>query len=133
MLARIILNKKGMTITEAMVSCLILTVGIIALLKIFPQSAVINAATNRLNMAVNFAEDKIEEIRAIGYETLRDTIASGYGSGTDTLGKIVREYTLLTDVPYSDVIQATVKCYWKNPGRLGSSTSEVVTLISAHE
>jgi Tfp pilus assembly protein PilV len=130
---RIILNKKGMTITEAMVACCILTVGIIALLKIFPQSAVINAATNRLNMAINLAEDKIEEIRAMEYKTLRDAIAGGYGSGVDTVGQVVREYTLLADVPYSDVVQATVRCYWKNPGRLGSSTSEVVTLISAHE
>lgn len=133
MLARIILNKKGMTITAAMVSCLILTVGILALMKIFPQSAVINAATNRLNMAVNLAEDKIEEIRAIEYKTLIDMIANGYGSGVDTLGRIVREYTLLPDVPYLDVIQATVRCYWKDPGRPSSSTIELVTLISAHE
>ena len=133
MLAHIILNRKGMTITAAMVSCLILTVGILALLKIFPQSAVINAATNRLNMAVNLAEDKIEEIRAIRYEALRDTIANGHGSGVDTVGYIVREYALLPDVPYSDVIQLTVRCYWKNPGRQSSSAIEVVTLISAHE
>ena len=41
MLARVVLDEKGMSIVEAMVSVLIFTFGIIVLMKIFPQASVV--------------------------------------------------------------------------------------------
>ena len=126
-------NNKGFSLISAMVASLLLAVGILALTRIFPQSAVINANADRVSMATNLAEDKIEELRALGYAVLRDTIIHGHTAGTDTVGQILRQYNLVLDTPYTGIVQVRVKCSWKNAGRVDSSVVELATFISSYE
>jgi len=122
--------KKGFTIIEALVSCIILGIGVIALVRLFPTSVVINTRADRLSSAILIAEDKIEQFRATPFDTLENLISTGYNTGTDSIGHIIREWTLTS---MENVIQVDINCSWRTPGSPGYSTTRLITQISKHE
>lgn len=121
--------KKGFSIIEAIASCVILAIVVVALINFFPVSSTMNAKADRLSEATLNAEDKIEEFRALGFQALEDTISAGYTTGTDTMGHIIREWNLTL---LENIIEVDINCKWRTPGAPGHSDIRVITQISDH-
>lgn len=126
-----VIYVKGFSIVEALVTCVILGVIVLAVIRLFPTSAVVNARADRVSEAAVVAEDKIEEFRSMGFDALKNIILTGYNTGTDTIGYIIRDWALTDSV--EDVVRADVICSWRVPGGLGSSSTRVITQISKHD
>ncbi len=127
----IIFRDDGYSLISVMVASLILAVGIIALLRIFSVNPFVNASTDRISRATNYAQDKIEEFRAIGHSALLDTINLGYTTRIDTIGPIIRRYDLSVDT--LNTIRIDIRCYWQ-PLLMGGGrdTLRFITNISEH-
>lgn len=125
-------SNKGFTLISAIVACLILTIGVLAVINLFPSSATINAKADRLNEASILAEDRIESFRSMGYDSLQTLMGLGIVNGADTTGKFIRTWSF-TQV--NNTIQISVQCEWAPPGRTSLITQRVnfATLISDYE
>ncbi|MCL4457189.1 MAG: prepilin-type N-terminal cleavage/methylation domain-containing protein [Nitrospirae bacterium] len=74
-----ITNKRGFTLIELLIAMIILTVGIIAIAGQITSAIQGNFSAKRLTIAATCAEEKMEELKTTGY----DTIASGNGTCPD--------------------------------------------------
>ncbi|MEA3431141.1 MAG: prepilin-type N-terminal cleavage/methylation domain-containing protein [candidate division WOR-3 bacterium] len=139
LLSRITMHKKillidnnGFTLISVLVTSLILAVGLLALVRIFSASPLINAVTDRISQSTSYAQDKIEEFRALGYDSLETMINAGDTTGIDTIGHIIRKYHLTFDTVDVDLIQMEVECSWQPLSIGGGKKVRFVTLMSRH-
>ncbi|MDI6840570.1 MAG: type II secretion system protein [bacterium] len=123
--------NKGFSIIEAIVTCVILGVIVLAVIRLFPTSAVVNARADRMSEATVVAEDKIEQFRSMGFDELKNLIITGYNTGTDTIGYITRSWALTDSI--ENVVRVDVTCSWRVPGSTGYSSTRVITQISKHD
>lgn len=59
-------NQSGFTIIEAMIAFVILSVGLLASVKMMVNMGVASQIARQRMVAVNYASNKLEELRAIG-------------------------------------------------------------------
>ena len=123
-------TKAGFSIIEVIVSCVILGIAVLGFMNFFPTSSTMNARADRRNEAGVLAEDKIEELRAIGFGVLKDSIAAGDTTETNTIGHIIRTWTIRDS---SSLIIADVNCIWRTPGAPGHSNLRIMTQIANYE
>jgi len=64
------LNSKGFTLIEVLISLVILAVSLLALAGLMTTSTRNTASGGRLTEAATFAQDKLEELRAMSWESL---------------------------------------------------------------
>jgi len=121
-------DNRGFTLISVLVASLILSVGLLALVRIFSASPLINAVTDRISQSTNYAQDKIEEFRALGYDSLEALINAGVTTDIDTIGHIIREDSLSFDTV--DLIRIEVKCSWQPLSIGGGKKVRFVTLMS---
>lgn len=62
--------KKGFTIIEILVSMIILTIGVLAVVILFPSGFRLSAVSKEMTVATNLAQEKMEEKFALTYENL---------------------------------------------------------------
>lgn len=124
-------ENRGFTLVSVLVSSLILAVGILALVRIFSASPIVNAVTDRISRSTNYAQDKIEEFRALGYDSLEVAINANDTTGIDTIGHIMREYRLTFDT--LNTIRVEVRCFWQPLPAGGGREVRFVTLVSKHD
>lgn len=126
------MNKKGFTLIEVIISTLILAIGVLAMVRLFPTASMINARADRVSQATIIAEDMIEQFRSMGYDSLQNLISSGQNTGTYKAETITLDWTLTT---VGNLIQANVVCHWPPPGRVvkNSASINLVTQIGRHE
>jgi len=124
------IDNNGFTLISVLVTALILSVGLLALVRIFSASPLINVVTDRISQSTNYAQDKIEEFRALGYDSLEVMINAGDTTGTDTIGHIIRKYHLAFDTVDVDLIQMEVECSWQPLSIGGGKKVRFVTLMS---
>lgn len=131
-------SNKGFSIIEAIATCVILGIVVVALINFFPTSALLNARADRQVKATLLAEELIESFRVISFDSLKILIATGNDSGCCLINpdalpggwQYRRNWSL---VDSNDVIQVEVRCSWPTPGGSGMSDVRVVTLISNYE
>lgn len=127
------MNKKGFTLIEVIVSTLILAIGVLAMVRLFPTASVINARADRVNEATLLAEDLTERFRCAGYDTLKSLIDAGTTSGNYKIESITVNWQL-TEI--GAVIQSNIRCEWPLPGRVTKNQQgsvNIVTQIGDHE
>ncbi len=71
-----ITNTSGFTLIELLIAMIILTIGLIAIAAQFSSAIQSNFSAKRLTVAATCAEEKMEELKTTGY----DSIASGNGT-----------------------------------------------------
>ena len=71
------MNNRGFTLIEVLVSTLLLAIGVLAMVRLFPTASIVNARADRISQATILAEDKIEQIRSMGYDSLKNLISAG--------------------------------------------------------
>jgi len=64
------LNSKGFTLIEVLISLVILAVSLLALAGLMTTSTRNAASGGRLTEAATFAQDKLEELRAMSWESI---------------------------------------------------------------
>ena len=75
-----LLKHKGFTLLEVLVALIILSFALLALAGLMVTTTKNNAAGNYVTEAATFAQDKLEELRAVKWENLID------GNNTDQQG-----------------------------------------------
>jgi len=75
-----LLKSKGFTLLEVLVALVILSFSLLALAGLMVTTTKNNASGNYVTEAATFAQDKLEELRAVKWENLID------GNNTDQQG-----------------------------------------------
>jgi type IV pilus assembly protein PilV len=64
------LNSKGFTLIEVLISLVILAISLLALAGLMTTSTRNNASGGRLTEAATYAQDKLEELRAMPWDSI---------------------------------------------------------------
>ncbi len=121
-------NNKGFTLIEVLVAMVILSVGLLGTAALITGIIRSNQVSNRITTATVLAQDKMEEIRRLGYfgmPTSDTTTTESYNSITNySLYKRVTS----TDVvnPAADMKTVTVTVYWNSD----NSSVELKTILA---
>lgn len=127
------MNNKGFTLIEVIVATLILAIGVLAMVRLFPTASMVNARAERVNEATLLAEDLTERFRCAGYDTLKSLIDRGSTTGSYTIESITVNWQL---TQIGSLIQTNVICRWPLPGRTIKNQQgniNIVTQIADHE
>jgi len=109
-------NNSGFTLMEVLVAMLILTVGLLGMAALITGIINSNKLSNRISAATVLAQDKMEEVRQVGYSGMPasdTTTTEDYNSITN--------YSLYKRVTFTDVANPatgmktiTVTVYWES-------------------
>ena len=105
-------NNNGFTLIEVLVAMVILSVGLLGTAALITGIINSNKVSNRISTAITSAQDKMEEIRGVGYDDAENE------SGTENYGNISNYllYKRITGVvagnPAAGMKTVTVFVYW---------------------
>jgi type IV pilus assembly protein PilV len=106
------INNNGFTLIEVLVAMVILSVGLLGTAALITGIISSNKLSNRISTATTCAQDKMEEIRGVGYDDAENE------SGTENYSNILNYllYKRITDVvagnPAAGMKTVTVTVYW---------------------
>ena len=106
-----IANNSGFTLIEVLVAMVILTVGLLGTAALITGIINGNKLSNRISTATTCAQDKMEEIRRLGYSNAVSESRAFLSSPYD---QYEREVTVTPNSPSSDMSTVTVKVYWES-------------------
>lgn len=105
-------NKKGFTLIEVLIAICILAIGLLSLATLAGTVIRGNSFSNKMTTATTLAQDKMEEIKGLGYDN------AGTAAGTENYGSIAgyvaykRFTTVATDSPATGMKTVTVTVSW---------------------
>ena len=107
-------NNSGFTLMEVLAAMLILSIGLLGMAALITGIINSNKLSNRISTATTCAQDKMEDIRRLGYSgtpTSDTTTTEAYNSITN--------YSLFKRITFTDVANpdagmktVTVTAYW---------------------
>ena len=104
-------NNSGFTLMEVLVAMLILSVGLLGMAALITGIINSNKLSNRISTATVLAQDKMEDIKRIGYSAGNETrafLSSPYDN-------YEREVTGLdVESPAANMKTVTVTVYWES-------------------
>ena len=102
-------DNKGFTLIEVLIAILILSVGLLGMASLTVAIINGNKFSNNLSTATTLAQDKMEDIRRVGYANAasetKATMSSPYSD-------YKRGVTVTADSPATDMKTVSVKIYW---------------------
>ncbi len=102
-------NDNGFTLIEVLIAIVILSVGLLGMASLTVGIINGNRFSNDLTTATTLAQDKMEDIRRVGYANAasetKATMSSPYSD-------YKREVTVTADSPATDMKTVIVKAYW---------------------
>jgi type IV pilus assembly protein PilV len=121
-------NERGTTLIEVAIALIILTVGIVAVAKMFPSAARSQVRSRMLTSGTYYAREKLEELGALAWaDTALSAGRHPTGIATEDLGPTGawhRYYDVsVMAAPLSDLKKVTVTVNWTQ----GSSRSTTTT------
>lgn len=105
-------NHKGLTLLEAVIAMALFFVAVLAFAGVTVTASKGAAASKRLTMATTLVQDKMEQVRSVGYDpaaALETSEAYGTIPGFDVYRRIVRMETWR---PVPGLQTATVTVLW---------------------
>jgi type IV pilus assembly protein PilV len=105
-------NKKGFTLIEVLIATLVLAIGLLSLATLAGTVIRGNSFSNKMTTATTLAQDKMEEIKRLGYDN------AGTAAGTENYGSIAgysaykRVTTVATGSPATGMKTVTVTVSW---------------------
>lgn len=134
------LNNKGITLLEAMVTIVVIMIGILALTKIFPIAFRIDKTSEQSTIAANLAQAKLEDLFYLDYDNLligtmeaknrisNDPSSYLYNYQREVLVEYV-DGNLQTSVTETDLKKVTVNIYWYNQVLKIEKSTQLISLI----
>jgi type II secretory pathway pseudopilin PulG len=92
-------NEKGAGVVEIMVALLIFGIGLVAAARVLPDSSVKTTRSRNKTLAVNIAQEKIEELMADGYQHADLTAGDHDDPDNPINGHYTRAWTVADDTP----------------------------------
>jgi len=128
--------NKGFTILETMVAVLILTIGIIAVLQVFPLCINIQKSNEMENQAIFLAQEKMEQEIFKTYESIQvgTTLESPMSSPYERFSRETKITYLNSDLEEVELgmalkkIEITVQ--WNSPLKLAQGSISIVNLAT---
>ena len=116
-------NQKGASVVEIMVALLIFGIGLVGAIRILPQSSAKTTRSRNKTIAVNIAQEKIEELMALGYQEA--DLAPGDHDDADNPinGHYSRTWSITDDTPITGMKMISVRVTFPT-----SSADSVATL-----
>ena len=96
-------NNKGFTLIEVLVAMVILSVGLLGTAALITGIINGNKVSNRISTATTCAQDKMEEIRRLGYSGMPTSDTT-----TTELYNSITNYSLYKRVTFTDVVNPAV-------------------------
>jgi len=111
-------NNNGFTLMEVLVAMVILSVGLLGMAALITGIINSNKLSNRISTATVLAQDKMEDIKRIGYSGMPasdTTTTENYNSITNYL---LYKRDIFTEVanPVAGMKKITVTVYWDSDG-----------------
>ena len=137
MMKRLFSNEKGFTLLEILIAITILSVGLLALAEMTVYVIRSNTIGNKITKATVLAEDKLEQLRNLGYS---DTQLSNGGDNNDVSTDIhsgAPSFPLFTSPDHTDTcdsscsvtISQTPQRVWNVADDTPASGMKTVTVI----
>jgi Tfp pilus assembly protein PilV len=67
---KLLINKRGLSLIEATIAVAVLSVGLLAIIQLFPTSLKMSRTAEQSTIAANLAQAKVEELFSLGYENI---------------------------------------------------------------
>ena len=129
-------NKKGFTIIEAMVAIFVLTLGIVAVLCLFPLSLQTRKFSEMKTVASQLAQAKIEEIAIHSYDDIpigtidEGQLDSPFGAYTRQLVVNYVDSDLQSSASNIGLKKIEVTVSWSSPLLISPKSVNVLNLIT---
>jgi len=116
-------NDKGSSVVEILVALVIFGVGLVAAARVMPESSAKTTRSRNKTIAVNIAQEKMEELMSSGYQ--HADLAAGAHDDPDNpiSGHYIRSWTVTDDTPVVDMKMISVSVTFPT-----SSADSVATL-----
>jgi Tfp pilus assembly protein PilV len=116
-------NDKGASVVEIMVAMVIFGVGLVAAARVLPESNTKTTRSRNKTIAVNIAQEKIEELLANGFQHADLSAGTHDDPGNPINGHYIRTWTVTDDTPVVDMKTISVSVTFPT-----SSADSVATL-----
>ena len=135
-----IINNKGFSLVEILVSVFIVTVALLAIIKVFPFGIKVNKASEDLTVANGLAQSKIEQLSSLSY----DDLTVGTIETREHVPTVNSIYERESTISYLDgnlqntnsnqgLKKITVTVYWPSAiVDVGTKNFSLTTIISQH-
>ncbi len=108
-------QPKGFTLVEILVAISILAVALLGLISVTVMTMKGNTFSKTMTAATTLANDKIEELKRVGY--------AGLASGSDTTASLyARTWTIAQNAPAAGMKTVSVTVQWSWQGSTRSVT-----------
>ncbi len=104
-------NRKGFTLIELIIAMLVMAIGIMGVMQVFPVGLRNTIKAQHYTKCVEYAEKKMEELRTIGYDALDSYLT---GSDTPENGYLVIWTVTPDGTPYTGVRKVRVDAYYSS-------------------
>ncbi len=104
-------NNKGFSLIEILVAMVILSIGLLGTAALTTSIIRGNQVSNRISTATTCAQDKMEEIRRLGYSNAVSETRAFLSSPYD---QYEREVTVVGGSPATGMKTVTVEVYWES-------------------
>ena len=121
-------GQNGFTLIEIMVAIVILSIGLLGMASLTVGIIKGNKLSNNLSVATTLGQDKMEDIRRLGYSgtsATTTTVTENYNSITD-YGEYKRVTETTIDSPAAGMKTITVTTYWDSDAH----SVEVKTILA---
>jgi len=131
--------KKGFTLIEAIMAMAIFSVGIMAVLTVFPKGISLGREAKEITVAAQLAQEKIEETLSLSYDDIpigqveaRSKVETDPGSQfyiyeREVNSELVDENLFVTNDDLG-LKKIQVKVYWQQPD--GEKNVEIIRLLN---
>jgi len=109
-------NEKGASVVEIMVALVIFGVGLVAAARMLPESSAKTTRSRNKTIAVNIAQEKIEELMASGFQHA-DLTAGDHADPANPINlHYLRSWTVTDDTPVVDMKMISVSVTFPTSG-----------------
>jgi Tfp pilus assembly protein PilV len=116
-------NEKGASVVEIMVALLIFGIGLVAAVRVLPESSAKTTRSRNKTIAVNIAQEKVEELMAAGYQDA-DLSAGNHDDPDNPIrNQYIRSWTVTDDTPVTGMKLVSVSVTFQT-----SAADSVATL-----
>jgi len=101
-------NEKGASVVEIMVALVIFGIGVVSAVRLLPQSSAKTTHSRNRTIAVNMAQEKIEELMSEQFESADLTAGDHNDAGNPLSNHFNRTWTITDNTPVQDMKMMSV-------------------------